>query len=56
MGAVSVIGKSLEHVSEFKCLGFVFDELGIDGGEFFRKVTSWRNVEGGLRSLGNAKS
>ena len=37
---VYVNGIRLEHDSEFKYLGFVLDESGIDGAEYSRKVPS----------------
>ena len=46
----------MEHVSEFKYLGFVLDELGTDELECSRKVTSRRRVAGAIRSLVNARS
>ena len=41
---VYVDNNRLEHVSEFRCLGCVLDELGTDGTEFSRKVASGRRV------------
>ena len=46
----------LEHVSEFKYLGCVFDESGTDQAECSRKVASGRRDEGAIRSLVNARS
>ena len=45
----------LEHVSEFKYLGCVLDEVSTHGTEYCRKVASRRRVEGAIRSLVNAK-
>ena len=36
----------LQHVSEFKYLGCVSDESGMDGAECSTKVASGRRVEG----------
>ena len=52
---VYVDGIRLEHVSEFKYLGCVFEESGTDGAERIRKVASGRRVAGAVRSLVNAK-
>ena len=41
----------LEHVSEFKDLGYVLDKLGIDGAECSRKVVSGRRVAGARKRL-----
>ena len=46
-------GIRLEHVSEFKYLGWVLDELGTDVAECSRKVASGRRVAGAIRSLAN---
>ena len=51
---VLVDGIRLEHVSEFKYLGCVLDESGIDGAEGSRKLASGRMVAGAIRSLVNA--
>ena len=40
----------LEHVSEFKYLGCVLDESGVDRAECSRKVASGRGVAGAIRS------
>ena len=48
---VCVDGIYLEHVSESKYLGCVSDELGTDGAEFSRKVTSGRRVADTIRSF-----
>ena len=53
---VHVDGVSLEHVSEFKYLGCVLDELDTDGAVCSRKVTSGRRVAGAIRSLVNARN
>ena len=43
---VCVDGMQLEHVSEFKYLGCIFDESYTDGAECHRKVASGRRVAG----------
>ena len=48
---VHVDGICLEHVLEFKYLGFVLDESGTDGAECSRKVASRRRVAGAINSL-----
>ena len=48
---VHVDGIRLEHVSDFKYLGCVLDESGIDRVECNRRVASWRRVAGAIRSL-----
>ena len=53
---VCVDGIRLEHVSEFKYLGCVLDESGIDEGECSRKVASGRRVAGAIMCLVNAMS
>ena len=45
----------LEHVSELKYLGCVFDESSREGGECSRKVATGRRVGGGIGSLVNAR-
>ena len=40
----------LEHVSELKYLGFVFDESDTDEAECRRKVASGRRVEGTINA------
>ena len=45
----------LEHVSEFKYLGYVLDLSCIDGAECSRKVLHGRRVAGAIRSLVNAR-
>ena len=45
----------LEHVSEFKYLGYVLDESGTDGAKCNRKVASGRRVAGTISSLVNAR-
>ena len=52
---VYVDGICLEHFSEFKYLGYVLDESGIDEEECRRKVVSGRRVAGDIRSLVNAR-
>ena len=44
-----------EHVSEFKYLGCVLDELSTDKEECRRKVASGRKVTGAIRSLANTR-
>ena len=46
----------LEHVSEFKYFGCIFDESGTDGAEYHRKVASGKRVAGAIRSLINVTS
>ena len=46
----------LEHVSEFKYLGYIFNELGTDRAECSRKVVSQRRVAGAIRSLVNIRN
>ena len=41
---VLINGIDLEHVLEFKYLGYVLDESGTDGAEYCRKVMSGRRV------------
>ena len=53
---VCVDGISLEHVSEFKYLGFVLDESGTYEAQSSRKVASGRRVADVIRSLVNARS
>ena len=53
---VYVDGICLEHVSEFKFLGYMLDESGTDGAECSRKIASGRKVAGAIRSLVNARS
>ena len=43
---VHIDGICLEHVSEFKYLGYVLDESGTDGTECSRKVVGRRRVAG----------
>ena len=45
----------LEHILEFKYLGYVLDESGTDGAKCSRKVESGRRVAGEIRSLVNAR-
>ena len=53
---VCVDGMRLEHVSEFKYLGYVLGESGTDEAECHRMVTSRRRVARAIRSLVNARS
>ena len=46
----------LEHVSEFKFLGCVLDDLGTDEGKYSRKVVNRRRVAGAIKYLVNAMS
>ena len=46
----------LEHVSEFKYLGYVLEESGTNEPESSRKVASRRRVIGEISSLVNARS
>jgi hypothetical protein len=48
-------GEQLEQVSEFKYLGYMLDEKGMDDAECGRKVSSGRKVAGAIRSLVNVK-
>ena len=48
-------GIRLEHLSEFKYVGYVLDESGTDGAECSRKVASGRRVADAIRSLVNGK-
>ena len=50
---VYIDGIRLEHVSEFKYLGCVFDESGTDKAECSRKMASDRRVAGAIRSMVN---
>ena len=52
---VHVYGIRLEHVWEFKYLGCVLGEFGIDGAECSRNMASGRIVAGSIRSLANAR-
>ena len=52
---VHIDGVRLEHVSEFKYLGYVLDKAGTDGSECSRKVASGRRVAGAIRLLVNAR-
>ena len=47
-------GKQLFHVSEFKYLGYVLDELETGGEEYCRKVARGRKVMGVFRSIMNS--
>ena len=46
----------MEHVLEFKYLGFMLDESGADGTECCRKVGNKRKTVGVITSLVNAIS
>ena len=48
---VHVDGARLKYVSEFKYLGCVLNEAGINEAECSRKVASRRRVAGAIRSL-----
>ena len=48
---ICVDGIRLKHVSEFKYLECVLDELGTDESECSRKVASGRKVAGDKKSL-----
>ena len=48
---VCLVGIYLEHISEFKYLGYVLDKSGTDEGDCSRKVTSGRGVAVAIRSL-----
>ena len=52
---VHVDGIRLKHISEFRYLGCVLDELGTDGAECSKKAASGRKVAGAIRSLVNAR-
>ena len=52
---VHIDGIRLEHVSEFRYLGCVLDELGTDGAECSRKVRSGRRMVSAIKSLVNAR-
>ena len=52
---VHLDGINLEHVSEFKYLGFVLHKSGTDGAECSRKVASGRRLADAIRSLVNAR-
>ena len=52
---VFVDGIRSEHVSEFKYLECVLDELATDGVECSRKVASVRRVAGAIRTLVNGR-
>ena len=45
----------LEHVLEFKYLGYGLDELSTDGAECNRKVPCGRRVAGAIKFLLNAR-
>ena len=50
-----VDGTRLEHISEFKYLGWVLDEAGTDGAKCIRKMASGRRAAGAIRSLVNVR-
>ena len=52
---VHLDGIRLEHVSEFKYLGYILGESGTDGAECSRKVASRRMFPGAIRSLVNVR-
>src|SRR5678815_2962777 len=52
---VMLDGEQLEQVSEFKYLGYMFDEKGMDDAECSRKVVNGRKVVGEIKSLVNVK-
>ena len=52
---VYVDGVRLDHISEFKYLGYVLEKSGSEGAECSRKGASGRRVAGALRSLVNAR-
>ena len=45
----------MEHVSEFKYLGYILDELGTDDAECLRKVARGKKVSGIIKFLVNAR-
>ena len=45
----------VEHVLEFKYLGCILDESGIDGADCSRKVVNGRRVEGTIKPLVNVR-
>ena len=53
---VLINGTQLEHVADFKYLGYVLDELCTDDPKCCRKVVSGRRVAGAVSSLVNARS
>src|SRR5678815_4456267 len=46
---VMLDGEQLEQVSEFKYLGYMFDEKGMDDAECSRKVVNGRKVVGEIK-------
>ena len=52
---VHIYGICLEHISEFKYLGYVLDEAGTDRAECSRKVANGRRAAGAIRSLVNTR-
>ena len=56
MYEVSVDGKRLVHPSEFKILGFLRDESGVNGAKLFMKITSERKVASVPKRLVNTRS
>ena len=52
---VHIDGIHLEHVLEFKYLGYVFDKSGTDGAEYSSKIAIGNRVASAIRSLVNAK-
>ena len=53
---VWVYGIRCDHFSEFRYLGFVLDESGIDEPDCSRKVASGRRVAVAIRSVVNPTS
>ena len=52
---VHVDGIGLEHVLEFKYLGYILNESSTDGAECSSMVVSGRRVAGAIRPLVNAR-
>ena len=53
---VHVDGVRIDHVSEFKYLGYVLNETGTDGIACSRQVASRRRLVGAIRPLVNARN
>ena len=51
MHEVRVDWRQMEHVSEFKYLGFVFDELSKEAAESCREMANGRKVTSEIKSL-----
>ena len=47
--------KQLEQVTEFKYLGYMLNEKGMNDTEYGKKVTSGKKVAGAIKPLVNAK-